>query len=216
MSETPTGLLRRVALRSGLRCRFPPWFLPGLSSVAAIIFSPVCREMMLSPIAFRIAVFSAESRWARATWASEAARPVAGSRSCKSLAAELASIDSPEKPRRKRQRQVALSFYWMSGVDQALSDIPFDRPAEARRSFERIAARSTPEDLDRLAKLLHDSPDPDAGLSGVDRFTMASGETADLFSAENRLSAAIRLFSHSSYLTENSSEEPRVAFLVPR
>ena len=89
----------------------------------------------------------------------------------------------------------------MPGVDQAFSDIPFDRPAEARRSFERIAARSTPEDLDRLAKILRDSPDPDAALSGVDRFTIAPSETADLFSAENRLSAASRLFSHSSYLT---------------
>ena len=98
----------------------------------------------------------------------------------------------------------------MHSVDQVLADIPFDRPAAARRSFERIAAQSAPEDFDRLAKLLRDSPDPDAGLSGIDRFTTGAGETAYLFSAEHRLSAAIRLFSHSSYLTETLLRSPEL------
>lgn len=96
----------------------------------------------------------------------------------------------------------------MRSPAQALAEIPFQRPKDARRPFERIAEQLTPTHLDTLATLLRDAPDPDAALAGMDRYTSAAGEITDLFEANNLLSAAIRVFSHSAYLTDTLLRHP--------
>lgn len=96
----------------------------------------------------------------------------------------------------------------MRTADQAFAEIPFRRPNKAQRPFERIAEQLTPSDLDTLVTLLRDAADPDAALSGIDRYTSAPDRATPLFAANNLLSAAIRIFSHSAYLTDTLLRHP--------
>lgn len=96
----------------------------------------------------------------------------------------------------------------MRSVDQAFAEIPFRRPNRAQGPFERIAEQLTPPDLETLVTLLRDAPDPDAALSGIDRYIGEGGETAHLFEADNLLSAAVRIFAHSAYLTDTLVRHP--------
>ena len=93
-------------------------------------------------------------------------------------------------------------------MDQILAEIPFRRPYIAQRPFERVAEQLTPVDLDTLVTLLRDAPDPDAAVAGVDRYTSTPDGAARLCKAQNLLSAATRIFSHSSYLTDTLLRHP--------
>ncbi len=96
----------------------------------------------------------------------------------------------------------------MPSPDQALAEIPFRQPDKAQRPFERIAKQLTPPDLETFVTLLRDAPDPDAALAGIDRYAGTPDGTAHLFEANNVLSAAIRIFSHSAYLTDTLLRHP--------
>ncbi len=98
----------------------------------------------------------------------------------------------------------------MPTTEGSRDEAQFRRPRRARRSIERLEATLPREASRMLRKLLLDCPDPDDALAGIDEYVKRTNETMPFARTPQRLSAAVRLFSHSGYLKETLLRHPEL------
>ena len=89
--------------------------------------------------------------------------------------------------------------------------LPFRDERQAKRNLNRVEPMLPPGGLSILKLFLRQSPNPDAALSGLDRFLGEAGQPAEeLFHPASMLGAAIAIFSQSRYLTEALIRHPQL------
>jgi glutamate-ammonia-ligase adenylyltransferase len=98
----------------------------------------------------------------------------------------------------------------MPTTEEPPDEAQFRRPREARRSIVRLEETLPPGASRILRKLLLDCPDPDEALAGIEEYVRRTNETMPFVATPQRLSAAVRLFSHSSYLKETLLRHPEL------
>ena len=98
----------------------------------------------------------------------------------------------------------------MPTAEQPQDETTFRRAGEARRSLKRLQAVLSSEAVGILRRLLADCPDPDDALAGVDDYITKTNEATPFSATPQRLSAMVRLFSHSRYLKETLVRHPEL------
>ena len=99
----------------------------------------------------------------------------------------------------------------MTPPSELLAGVAFQRPQRARVNFAAIAAALPAKDMEILAQLLRQSPDPDSALHRLERFLYLDDHAvAALRGSPQRLHAAITLFAYSNFLSSALDKRPEL------
>ncbi|MBI1356266.1 MAG: glutamine-synthetase adenylyltransferase [Acidobacteria bacterium] len=99
----------------------------------------------------------------------------------------------------------------MSPPSELLAGIALRQPHRARADLKGIAGLLPPKDVEILAQLLRQSPDPDAALHRLERFLRLDDHAVHaLRGSPRRLHAAITVFAFSNFLSDALDKRPEL------